>query len=50
MLLTPIASIERCVNNATATTVDDAMSRRDDEISPSVTPGVLGGAADLEAS
>lgn len=26
------------------------MARRDDDISPSVTPGVLGGTADLEAS
>lgn len=50
MLLTSIAFLERCVNNATTTTVDDAMARRDDDISPSVTPGVLGGAADLEAS
>lgn len=49
-MLTSIASLERYVNNATTTTVDDAMSRRDDDISPSVTPGGLGGTADPEAS
>lgn len=43
-------SIELCVNNATATNIDDAMSLRDDDKPPSVTKGEIDDAADPEAS